>query len=410
MTKKRILWISLAALVVLIVVAMVMKGGKKDLEVETAKVESRTITEIVSVTGKIQPESEVKISADVSGEIIDMMVHEGDSVTKGQLLLKANLDNARAALAGAEAQSIKAKSSFDQAGLNYKRQKKLYDQKVISDQEWENAQLQYEVAKADFEAAGKSVLGSKYNVQSVAARLEEGKRNLGRTSIYAPASGIVTHLTSEKGERVVGTAQMAGTEIMRISNMHMMEVQVNVNENDIVRIHRGDSADVKVDAYDGRIFRGVVTEIANSAVFNAAQNMSDQVTNFVVKIRLVPSSYQDLTAEGEFPFLPGMTASVDVKTKTKTGVVSVPIAAVTTRNPMGASKDGKAAESKSDVQTWVFLYNGGKAKAVEVKTGVQDLDFYEVLGGLKVGDEVVSGPSMSVAKTLNDGDKLKKKK
>jgi HlyD family secretion protein len=209
---------------------------------------------------------------------------------------------------------------------------------------------------------------------------------------------------------VVGTAQMAGTEIMRISNMHMMEVQVNVNENDIVRIHRGDSADVKVDAYDGRIFRGVVTEIANSAVFNAAQNMSDQVTNFVVKIRLVPSSYQDLTAEGEFPFLPGMTASVDVKTKTKTGVVSVPIAAVTTRNPMGASKDGKAAESKSDVQTWVFLYNGGKAKAVEVKTGVQDLDFYEVLGGLKVGDEVVSGPSMSVAKTLNDGDKLKKKK
>ena len=381
MTKKRILWISLAALVVLIVVAMVMKGGKKDLEVETAKVESRTITEIVSVTGKIQPESEVKISADVSGEIIDMMVHEGDSVTKGQLLLrinpelyetamsqlKANLDNARAALAGAE-------------------------------------------AKADFEAAGKSVLGSKYNVQSVAARLEEGKRNLGRTSIYAPASGIVTHLTSEKGERVVGTAQMAGTEIMRISNMHMMEVQVNVNENDIVRIHRGDSADVKVDAYDGRIFRGVVTEIANSAVFNAAQNMSDQVTNFVVKIRLVPSSYQDLTAEGEFPFLPGMTASVDVKTKTKTGVVSVPIAAVTTRNPTGASKDGKAAESKSDVQTWVFLYNGGKAKAVEVKTGVQDLDFYEVLGGLKVGDEVVSGPSMSVAKTLNDGDKLKKKK
>jgi HlyD family secretion protein len=424
MTKKRILWISLGALAVLIIIAMVFKGGKKDLEVETAKVESRTITEIVSVTGKIQPESEVKISADVSGEIIDMLVHEGDSVTKGQLLLrinpelyetamsqlKANLDNARAALAGSEAQSIKAKSSFDQAGINYKRQKKLYEQKVISDQEWENAQLQYEVAKADFEAASKSVLGSKYNVQSVAARLEEGKRNLGRTSIYAPASGIVTHLTSEKGERVVGTAQMAGTEIMRISNMQMMEVQVNVNENDIVRIHRGDSADVKVDAYDGRIFKGVVTEIANSAVFNAAQNMSDQVTNFVVKIRLVPSSYQDLMKEGEFPFLPGMTASVDVKTKSKTGVVSVPIAAVTTRNPLIVKDGDKLADSKSGVQTWVFLYNGGKAKAVEVKTGVQDLDFYEVVSGLKVGDEVVSGPSMSIAKTLNDGDKLKKKK
>jgi HlyD family secretion protein len=266
------------------------------------------------------------------------------------------------------------------------------------------------VAKADFEAAGKSVLGSKYNVQSVAARLEEGKRNLGRTSIYAPASGIVTHLTSEKGERVVGTAQMAGTEIMRISNMHSMEVQVNVNENDIVRIHRGDSADVKVDAYDGRVFRGVVTEIANSAVFNAAQNMSDQVTNFVVKIRLDQNSYRDLMAEGTFPFLPGMTASVDVKTKTKAGVIAVPIAAVTTRNPMVGGSVSKTAEAKSGVQTWVFLYNGGKAKAVEVKTGVQDLDFYEVVGGLKVGDEIVSGPSMSIAKTLNDGDKLKKKK
>ena len=424
MNKKRILWISLIALAAILVVAFVMKGGKKDLEVETAKVESRTITEIVSVTGKIQPESEVKISADVSGEIIDMLVQEGDSVTKGQLLLrinpelyetamsqlKANLDNSKAALAGSEAQLIKAKSSYDQAVLNQKRQKKLYEQKVISDQEWENAQLQFEVAKADFEAAGKSVLGSKYNVQSVAARLEEGKRNLGRTSIYAPASGIVTHLTSEKGERVVGTAQMAGTEIMRISNMHLMEVQVNVNENDIVRIHRGDSADIKVDAYDSRVFKGVVTEIANSAVFNTAQNMSDQVTNFVVKIRLVRNSYEDLIGEGKFPFLPGMTASVDVKTKTKMGVISVPISAVTTRNPMVGKSDDKANVASSGVQTWVFLYNGGKAKAVEVKTGVQDLDFYEVLSGVKVGDEVVSGPSMSIAKTMNDGDKLKKKK
>lgn len=423
MSKKRILWISLAALVIIIIVAVVYKGGKKDLEVETAKVESRTITEIVSVTGKIQPESEVKISADVSGEIIDMRVSEGDSVTQGQLLLrinpelyetamsqlKANLDNSKAVFAGAEAQQIKAKSSFDQAVLNLKRQRKLYDQKVISDQEWENVQLQFEVAKADLEAAAKSVLGSKYNVQSVAARLEEGKRNLGRTSIYAPASGIVTHLTSEKGERVVGTAQMAGTEIMRISNMHMMEVQVNVNENDIVRIHRGDSADVKVDAYDSRIFKGIVTEIANSAVFNAAQNMSDQVTNFVVKIRLVSASYQDLVGKGSFPFLPGMTASVDVKTKTKNKVISVPIAAVSTRNPLLAKGDDKAPSQTQGVQTWVFLYNQGKAKAIEVKTGVQDLDFYEVLSGLRIGDEVVSGPSMSIAKTLNDGDRLKKK-
>ncbi len=430
MKKKRILWISIISLVVLVVVAKVMKGGKKDLEVESVKVENRTITEIVSVTGKIQPESEVKISADVSGEIIDMMVHEGDSVTKGQLLLrinpelyetamsqlKANLDNTKAALAGSEAQLIKAKAAYDQAGLTFKRQKTLHEQKVISEQEWETAQSQYEFAKADFESAGKSVLGSRYNVQSVAARLEEGRRNLGRTSIYAPASGTVTHLTSEKGERVVGTAQMAGTEIMRISNMNVMEVQVNVNENDIVKIHRGDSADVKVDAYDNRVFKGVVTEIANSAVFNSAQNMSDQVTNFVVKIRLAPSSYPDLIKKGEFPFLPGMTASVDVKTNTKAGVIAVPIAAVTTRNPVidatakGGAVNATAKTPTSGVQTWVFLYNGGKAKAVEVKTGLQDLDYYEVISGLKVGDEVVSGPSMAIAKTLNDGDRLKKKK
>jgi HlyD family secretion protein len=209
---------------------------------------------------------------------------------------------------------------------------------------------------------------------------------------------------------------MAGTEIMRISNMNVMEVQVNVNENDIVKIHRGDSADVKVDAYDNRIFKGVVTEIANSAVFNSAQNMSDQVTNFVVKIRLAPSSYADLIKKGEFPFLPGMTASVDVKTNTKAGVIAVPIAAVTTRNPIidASAKVGAvnatAKTPTSGVQTWVFLYNGGKAKAVEVKTGLQDLDYYEVISGLKVGDEVVSGPSMAIAKTLNDGDRLKKKK
>jgi len=211
---------------------------------------------------------------------------------------------------------------------------------------------------------------------------------------------------------------MAGTEIMRISNMRVMEVQVNVNENDIVKIHRGDSADVKVDAYDNRVFKGVVTEIANSAVFNAAQNMSDQVTNFVVKIRLSPSSYADLIKKGEFPFLPGMTASVDVKTNTKAGVIAVPIAAVTTRNPIvdaavsekGGAANAVAKSASAGVQTWVFLYNGGKAKAVEVKTGLQDLDYYEVISGLKLGDEVVSGPSMAVAKTLNDGDRLKKKK
>lgn len=424
MKKKRILWISIIALLALIVIAISFKGGKKDLEVETVEVKAKTITEIVSVSGKIQPENEVKISADVSGEIIDLIVHEGDSVTKGQLLLRinpelyetamsqmrANLDNSKAGLAGAQAQLIKANSSLEQVTQTFKRQQKLYDLKVISDQEWETAQAQYSMSKADVEATSKSVLASEYNVQSVAARLEEGRRNLGRTSIYAPETGIVTHLVSKKGERVVGTAQMAGTEIMRISKLNVMEVQVNVNENDIIRIHLADSADVKVDAYDNRIFKGVVTEIANSAVFNSAQNVSDQVTNFVVKIRLVRSSYSDLLGRGEFPFLPGMTASVDVKTNTKSNVVAVPIAAVTTRNPQTETEKSQVKLANADVQTWVFLYNNGKAKAVEVKTGLQDLDYYEVIKGLKLGDVVVSGPSMSIAKTLVDGDRLKKKK
>lgn len=426
MKKKRILLISFLGLIILIVLATIIKGGTKELEVETSKIAIRTITEIVSVTGKIQPESEVKISADVSGEIIDMFVLEGDSVRKGQLLLrinpelyetamsqlKANLDNSKASLEGSGAQLIKAKASSEQIALNYRRQKLLHDQKVISEQEWENAESQFEIGKADFEAAKKMLLASQYTVQSFAARLEEGRRNLGRTSIYAPASGTITHLSSEKGERVVGTAQMAGTEIMRISNLNVMEVQVNINENDIVRIHKGDSADIKVDAYDKRIFKGIVMEIANSAVFNAAQNMTDQVSNFVVKIRLLSSSYSDLEKDKKQAFLPGMTASVDVKTITRTKVVSLPIAAVTTRNPFVTEKKDEATTTttKREVQTWVFLYNAGKAKAVEVKIGVQDLDFYEVLGGLKAGDEVVSGPSMSIAKTINDGDKLKKKK
>ena len=242
------------------------------------------------------------------------------------------------------------------------------------------------------------------------ARVEEGSKNLGRTSIYAPASGIVTQLNSEKGERVVGTAQMAGTEIMRISNLNIMEVQVNINENDIVRVHKGDSADIKVDAYTDRVFKGIVTEIANSAKFNVATNMNEQVTNYTVKVRLLRSSYQDLiTAKSTQAFFPGMTASVDIKSVTKTNVLSIPISSLTTRNPE-IQKDGdKPQKKETTISTWVFLNNNGIAKAVKVKTGIQDIDYFEVLEGLKPGDEVISEPAMAIAKTLNNGDKVKKK-
>lgn len=429
MKKKKIVWISIGSVVLLLLLIAIFRGGRSEIRVSTDKATTRTITEIVSVSGKIQPESEVKISADVSGEIIEMAVMEGDSVRQGQLLLRinpelyettisqlsANLDNARAGTAGSEAQKARAAASLIQAEANYKRQKQLYEQKVISEQEWDQARVQYEVAKADAISAEKNALAAKYTTASAAARLEEGRRNLGRTSIYAPASGIVTQMNSEKGERVVGTAQMAGTEIMRISNLNVMEVEVNVNENDIVRIKNGDSADIKVDAYPDRVFKGIVTQIANSAKFNSTQLLTDQVTNFVVKVRILPESYADLGMGRNQPFRPGMTATVDIKTVSKNNALCVPISAVTTRNPakkseMG-SKNGKTQTEepkKEDKGMWVLLYNNGVLKSVKVKTGLQDLDYFEITEGLKPGDEVVSAPGIAIAKTLYDGDKVVK--
>ena len=427
MNKKKIL-IALGILLLLsIVLALVIGGGGKEIKVSVEKVSKRTIVETVTVSGKIQPESEVKISADVSGEIIDMYVKEGDSVKSGQLLLRINpelyettmdqlsaaLDNARATLAGSEAQKLSAQASLIQQESNFKRQKNLFDDKVISAQEMENAKAQFEVAKANYESAEKNVLAAKFSVASTAARLEEGRRNLGRTSIYAPANGIVTQLNSEKGERVVGTAQMAGTEIMRISNLNVMEVQVDVNENDIIRLKIGDSADIEVDAYKNRTFTGVVTEISNSAKFNAAQILSDQVTNFVVKVRIIPESYKDLGTGKNSPFRPGMTAGVKIKTLKSVNCLSVPIGAVTTRNPKlnKNQKEEPSAEklnSKEENSTWIFKYENGTAKAIKVKTGIQDIDYFEVMEGIKEGDEIITAPGMTIAKTLYDGDKVKK--
>jgi HlyD family secretion protein len=430
MKKKRIIWIIIGSSVLLLLIIAILRGGNTEIRVSTDKAVNRTITEIVSVSGKIQPESEVKISADVSGEIIEMSVMEGDSVRQGQLLLRinpelyettisqlsANLDNARAGMAGSEAQKARAAASLIQAESNYKRQKQLHDQKVISEQEWDQARVQYEVAKADAISAEKNALAAKYAAASAAARLEEGRRNLGRTSIYAPATGIVTQMNSEKGERVVGTAQMAGTEIMRISNLNVMEVEVNVNENDIVRIKNGDNADIKVDAYPDRIFKGLVTQIANSAKFNSTQLLTDQVTNFVVKVRILPESYADLGMGRKQPFRPGMTATVDIKTVSKNNALCIPISAVTTRNPAkkielenNKSKKTKIEEpKKEDKGTWVLLYNNGILKSVKVQTGLQDLDYFEITEGLKAGDEVVSAPGIAIAKTLFDGDKVVK--
>lgn len=427
MKKNKKLWILGGIVVLTILLALLLKKGEPVTNVAVEKATQRTITEIVSVNGKIQPESEIKISPDVSGEIIEMSVKEGDSVVAGQLLLrinpdiyesqlnqqKANLQNGQAALASQEAQRESVKASLIQAESNYQRVKKLFDSKVSSEQELEQARLQYETAKASLATTEKNILAAHYSVLSLGASLEQGRKNLGRTSIYAPTSGIITNLNSEQGERVVGTAQMAGTEIMRISNLNSMEVEVNVNENDIVRVHVGDSADVRADAYPDRTFKGIVTEIANSARFEATSIAADQATNYVVKVRILPFSYADLGIGSKQPFRSGMTATVDIRTKSKDNVLSIPISAVTTREP--TSKSGKAKEITDEAKdknkvtrTWVFLYQDGKAKAVEVKTGLQDINYFEVLDGVKPGDEVISAPGMAVAKKLNDGDKVKK--
>ena len=419
--KKRVYWISGIIILTLIVAASIFKGGKSEELVTTEKIQNKTIVETVTVTGKILPKSEVKISPDVSGEIIDMFVNEGDSVVEGQLLvtinpeiylttvnqLRANLNNAKANLSSAEAQELRSKVALDIAEDNFERQKKLHQENITSDLEWGNARIQYEQIKTESTVASKNKTAALYNVKSLAARLDEGMKTLGRTKILAPQSGIVTQLSSEKGERVVGTAQMAGTEIMRISDLSRMEVEVKINENDIVRLELNDEADIRVDAYPKKTFTGRVTEIANSAKFNANMDINEQVTNYTVKIQIDPSSYADLiSASRPQPLLPGMTASAEIKTEKRENALALPIAALTTRDP----KKVKSKDSNLDeIETWVFVYENGKAVAKKVKTGIQDLDYFEVISGLSKGENVITSPSMSIAKTMMDGDKVSRK-
>lgn len=419
--KKRVYWISGIIILTLIVAASIFKGGKSEELVTTEKIQDKTIVETVTVTGKILPKSEVKISPDVSGEIIDMFVNEGDSVVEGQLLvtinpeiylttvnqLRANLNNAKANLSSAEAQELRSKVALDIAEDNFERQKKLHQENITSDLEWENARVQYEQIKTEATVASKNKTAALYNVKSLAARLDEGMKTLDRTKILAPQSGIVTQLSSEKGERVVGTAQMAGTEIMRISDLSRMEVEVKINENDIVRLELNDEADIRVDAYPKKTFTGRVTEIANSAKFNANMDINEQVTNYTVKIQIDPSSYADLiSASRPQPLLPGMTASAEIKTEKRENALALPIAALTTRDPRKVkSKDSNLDE----IETWVFVYENGKAVAKKVKTGIQDLDYFEVISGLSKGENVITSPSMSIAKTMMDGDKVSRK-
>ncbi|MGL2987358.1 efflux RND transporter periplasmic adaptor subunit [Flavobacterium sp. RSSA_27] len=418
--SRKTIYILLAVAVVLIgtLVGLSKAGiiGNKDkgTEVEIANVAASTIVETVSATGKIQPEIEVKISSEVSGEIIALNVKEGQVVKKGDLLVKINPDlytsgynRTVSNLSGSKAVLNQSEASYKEAKANYDRNKSLYEKGIISRADWDKAIASFEVAKANKQNAY-------FNVQSASATVLEAKDNLGRTTIYAPADGTISVLNVELGERVLGTQQMAGTEILRVANLNNMEVEVDVNENDIVKIKVGDEANVEVDAYLKKQFKGVVTSISNSA---STALTADQVTNFKVKVRILKESYQDLL-EGKpstySPFRPGMTATVDIITNTKSNILTVPISSVVVKSDTAAVKEIKVEDPKEDKSKpksdkkfeCVFVKVGNKAKIRIIKTGIQDDANIEVLSGLKKGDVVITGPYTTVSKELNSGDKV----
>ena len=418
--SKKTLYVIIISVVVLILalIAMAKMGiignTKKGKEIEIAQVKEITIVETVSATGKIQPESEIKISSEVSGEIIELPIKEGDVVKKGQLLVRVNpdlytsgLNRSMASLSNTKAGLSQAEAQLKESDANYKRNKSLFEKGVISKAEWDRIVATYESAKATRDAAY-------YNVRSASATVNEAQENLGRTTIFAPVDGTISKLDAELGERVVGTQQMAGTEIMRVANLNNMEVEVDVNENDIVKINIGDSAKIEVDAYLKKEFKGIVTSISNSA---SDAISVDQVTNFKVKVRILKESYLDLIegkSENFSPFRPGMTATVDVITKRKEKVLAVPISSVVIKSDTTAvysaeteegDKEGaKEALTSTKKLECVFVKVGGKAKIRIVKTGIQDDTYIEIVEGLKKGESIIVGPYTVVTKELNSGD------
>ncbi|SMD39100.1 HlyD family secretion protein [Reichenbachiella faecimaris] len=415
--------------VVLIIFLIVGKkkgwiGEREKTEVTFGEVRKVDITEKVSASGMIQPIVEVKISPEVSAEIIELNVEEGDSVTLGDVLIKlkpdnlksvldrtrASLNQQRANLADAEARLASAEASFKRSELEYKRQSQLHESKAISNADMELAEANFKIAEQDLKSAEKNVEAAGYVVKSASATVKEANENLMFTTITAPMAGIVSKLDVEKGERVVGTSQMAGTEMMRIADLGNMEVRVDVNENDIVRVAVGNEVEIDVDAYSylDKKFKGRVTAIANTANAKASP---DAVTEFEVKIRILNSSYKDLVADNKVPFRPGMTASVDIVTNTKRDILSVPLGAVTTRIPKSENKEEDDKSSKrnreEDLKEVVFVNVDGKAELRVVKTGISDFDNIEIVEGVSESEQVITGPYLAVSKKLEEGDLVK---
>jgi HlyD family secretion protein len=446
MRKKT--WFIIIGLFVLIILLVALKKGgvlgkDEGIKVATEKVSRKTIIETVNASGKVFPEIEVKVSPDISGEIIELKVLEGDSVRKGDILAKiyadiyttqrnqasavVNQEQARVLNSRAQLESLLATKQL--AKRTFDRQKQLLDQKIISRSEFEQAQNAMQTADANYNAALEGIRGGQAGVASAQASLQRADKDLSRTAVLAPMDGVVSLLNVKKGERVVGNSMMAGTEMMRIADMNRIEVRVDVGENDIPKVSLGDSALILVDAYNNRKFKGLVTQIASSSVLAGSQgasNSSTDVTNYKVYIRLLPSSYEDLidhSRSKSFPFRPGMSASADIQTKTKIGVMAVPINAVTTRekgtdNAASEKKDRPAqaegmqeqekSNLSSDLDEVVFaLEKDGTVKKYIVKTDIQDMNYIEVLSGLKEGMDVVAAPYNVISKTLKDKTKVK---
>ena len=437
--SKTVKWI-LIGLVVLVAVLGGLKyagifGKKEGTKVTAEKVQRRVITEIVNASGKIYPVVEVKVSPDISGEITELTVHEGDSVTKGQVVariyadiysIQANLAasgvaQSQAQVANSQASLESLKAQLDQSQKTYNMQKQLFDDKVISRNEFNLSESNYKSAQANYNAAKQGIKGGMAAVQSAQSNLAKANKDLGRTAVVAPMNGVVSLLNVKKGERVVGSNLMSGTEILRIADMALIEIRVDVSESDIPKVHLGDSAIVTVDAYSTRKFKGLVTQIASSnngaATQSALANTSTDVTNYKVYVRLLPESYSDLLNKGAYPFRPGMSASADIQTKTHLNVLSVPINAVTTREINDSTKkmDGgtgneteKAVASADELEVVVFVVDKeGLIKKVKVETAIQDINYIEITSGLKEGDNVISGPYDVVSKLLKAKDKVK---
>jgi HlyD family secretion protein len=449
--NKKWIWI-LSGIAVVVITLLILKkvgiiGKEEGTKVAIEKVGKKDITEVVTASGKVYPEIELKISPDISGEIVQLNVLEGDSVTKGQLLAtiyadiyatqrdqaQAGVNQQLAQVENATASLAASKARRDQAERQYLRQKQLFQEKVISKLEFEQAENAFQTSSADYNAATQIIKSGKAGVESAKASLSRANKDLGRTSLFAPMSGVVSMLNVKKGERVVGNSMMAGTEMLRIADMRVIEVRVDVGENDIPKVNIGDTAVVEVDAYNKRKFKGVVTQISstNRGLGGTTMTTSSDATNYEVRIRLIPASYADLIEPSRaknFPFRPGMSANADIQTNTHRSVLSVPINAVTTRDRSDTAAVGKTkvAEVKKDAkpeentgeeekirnvddldEVVFVLQKDGTVRRTKVKTDIQDINYIEITEGLKEGDEVVVGPYATISKILRTGMKVK---